>query len=83
MLFFACIYCIASEVECHFICFIYFYFYLFFENCLFNSFFKGVFENCIAMEEFLYYLNNKDIKPWKLEADIVFVDFQPDLLLGS
>lgn len=35
------------------------------------------------MEEFLYYLNNKDIKPWKLQADMVFVDFQPDLLLSS
>ena len=80
-MFFTCVYCIASEVEFHLICFI--YFYLFFENCLLNSFFKGIFENCIALEEFLSYLDNKDIKPWKLEADIVFVDFQPDLLLGS
>ena len=56
LLFFTFIYCIASEVECHFTCFIHFYFYLFFEICLFNSFLKGIFENCIAMAEFLYYL---------------------------
>ena len=56
LLFFTCIYCIASEVECQFTCFIHFYFYLFFEICLFNSFFKGIFDNCIAVAEFLYYL---------------------------